>query len=160
GARAGAGLDDPRVAARAVGEARPDVGEELVDDVLRAQVRERLPAGVDVAPPAERDHLLCDRPHGLRLRLGRADAAVLDQRARQVRVERLAVGRVAAELLARAVVPQMAPSSPRSVRPCEASVSLTSSIDFLPKFGIAASSVSVFVTRSPIVSIPTRLRQL
>ena len=41
-----------------------------------------------------------------------------------------------------------------------ASVSLTSSIDFLPKFGIAASSLSVFVTRSPIVSMPTRLRQL
>ena len=37
---------------------------------------------------------------------------------------------------------------------------MTSSIDFLPKFGIAASSFSVFVTRSPIVSMPTRLRQL
>ena len=41
-----------------------------------------------------------------------------------------------------------------------ASVSLTSSIDFLPKFGIAASSFSDLETRSPIVSIPTRLRQL
>ena len=37
---------------------------------------------------------------------------------------------------------------------------MTSSIDFLPKFGIAASSFSVFETRSPIVSMPTRLRQL
>ena len=37
---------------------------------------------------------------------------------------------------------------------------MTSSIDFLPKFGIAASSPSLFVTRSPIVSMPTRLRQL
>ena len=41
-----------------------------------------------------------------------------------------------------------------------ASVSLTSSIDFLPKFGIAASSFSDLETRSPIVSMPTRLRQL
>ena len=41
-----------------------------------------------------------------------------------------------------------------------ASVSLTSSIDFLPKLGMAASSPSDFVTRSPIVSIPTRFRQL
>ena len=40
------------------------------------------------------------------------------------------------------------------------SVSTTSSIDFLPKFGIAASSFSDFITRSPIVSMPTRLRQL
>src|SRR2546429_7551206 len=56
--------------------------------------------------------------------------------------------------------PPLPPFSPRRVRPCVASVSLTSSIDFLPKFGIAASSFSVFTTRSPIVSIPTRLRQL
>ena len=37
---------------------------------------------------------------------------------------------------------------------------MTSSIDFLPKFGIAASSASVFETRSPMVSMPTRFRQL
>ena len=52
------------------------------------------------------------------------------------------------------------PLSPRSRSPCWPSVSLTSSIDFLPKFGIEASSFSVFVTRSPIVSMPTRFRQL
>src|SRR5262249_56110895 len=52
------------------------------------------------------------------------------------------------------------PFSPRRVRPWVARVSLTSSIDFLPKFGIAASSFSLLTTRSPIVSIPTRLRQL
>jgi hypothetical protein len=46
------------------------------------------------------------------------------------------------------------------VRPCCWRVSFTSSIDFLPKFGIAASSFSLFTTRSPIVSMPTRLRQL
>src|SRR5439155_12954332 len=93
---------------------------------------------------------------------GRPDPAVLDQRARQVRVQRLAVRGVAAQLPAGTPVPHAeAPSSPpRRLRPCVASVSLTSSIDFLPKFGIAASSFSDLVTRSPIVSMPTRLRQL
>ena len=38
----------------------------------------------------------------------------------------------------------VAPVVAAQVRPCVASVSLTSSIDFLPKFGIAASSFSVF----------------
>src|SRR5919202_3308088 len=159
-ALARAELHDPGIAARAVGEARPDLGEELVDDVLGAQVRDRLPARVDVAAPAEGDHLLGDRLDRLRLRLRRPDAPVLDQRAREVGVERLAVRGVAAELLPRAVVPHYGPSSPRRLRPCADSVSLTSSIDFFPKFGIAASSFSVFVTRSPIVSMPTRLRQL
>src|SRR5207249_8430225 len=64
------------------------------------------------AAPAQRDHLLRDRPHRLRLRLRRLDATVLDQRAREVRVERLAVGRVAAELLARAVVPHRPEAPP------------------------------------------------
>src|SRR5581483_451514 len=112
--------------------------------------------------PAEGDHPLCDRPHRLRLRHGRRDPTVLDQRARKVRVERLAVRGVAAELPAGAVVSHYSvpPSSPRRRSPWVASVSLTSSIDFLPKFGIVASSLSDFITRSPIVSIPTRFRQL
>ena len=37
---------------------------------------------------------------------------------------------------------------------------MTSSIDFLPKFGMAASSPSDFDTRSPTVWMPARLRQL
>src|SRR5581483_9250355 len=159
-ALARAELHDARVAAGAVLEARRDLGEEVMHDLLRPQVRERLPAGVDRAFPAERDHLLGDRPHGLGLRLRRADPAVLDQRRRQVRVQRLAVRRVAAELLPRALVPQAGSSSPRRVSPWPASVSLTSSIDFLPKFGIVPSSVSVLETRSPMVSMPTRFRQL
>src|SRR5579859_379859 len=159
-ALARAELHDPRVAARPVDEPRRDLGEELVHDLLRPQEGERLAAGVNRALAAERDHLLRDRPHRLRLRLGRADPAVLDQRRRQVRVQRLAMRRVAAELLPRALVPQAGSSSPRNVRPCAASVSLTSSIDFLPKFGIVPSSVSVLETRSPMVSMPTRFRQL
>jgi len=69
---------------------------------------DRLPLRGDVAALPERDHLLDDRPHLLRLRLGRPDAAVLDQRAGEVRVERLAVGRVPAQLPACAVVPHSA----------------------------------------------------
>src|SRR5262249_12455188 len=180
---------------------------------------DRLAPRRQVAAFAERDHLLGERLDRLCLRCRRLDPAVLDQRARKVRVERLAMRRVAAELLTCAVVPHdewsfrwhpwmprsltpsdartegalglgspsatddaaarrviageaprdvagrptysaAEPSSPRSVSPCAASVSLTSSTDFLPKFGIAASSFSVFTTRSPIVSMPTRLRQL
>src|SRR5881398_1424109 len=134
-----------------------------MDDILGAKLGDRLAPRRQVAALAERDHLLGEWLDRFRLRLRRPDPAVLDQRAREVRVERPAVRRVTAELLACAVVPHRYVaefSSPRRVRPCAASVSLTSSTDFLPKFGIAASSFSVFTTRSPIVSMPTRLRQL
>src|SRR6185437_16523184 len=93
-------LDDAGVAARPVSHTGADVGEQLVHDLLRAEHRERLPSRVEIAAPPERDDLLGERLHRLRLRLGRPDPAVLDQRAREVRVERLAMRRVAAELLA------------------------------------------------------------
>src|SRR5918998_6895062 len=73
-----ADLDDPRVAAGAVGEAWRDLAEELVRDRLQAQERDGLAVGGEVAPLPERDHLLGDRTHLLRLRLGRLDAAVLE----------------------------------------------------------------------------------
>ena len=47
--------------------------------------------------------------------------------------------------------------SVRSVRPRCERVSITSSIDFLPKFGMAASSPSDFDTRSPTVWMPGAL---
>src|SRR4051812_35573950 len=103
-ARARAELHDARVAARPVGEARADLGEQLVHGLLLAQERERAPARREVASPAERDHLLGNRAHLLGLRLGGLDAPVLDQGARQVRVERLAVGAVAPELAAGAAM--------------------------------------------------------
>src|ERR687892_212035 len=155
-ALARADLDHARVAAGALREAGRHLGEEFVGDRLRAGERDRLTMRGDVAALAERDHLLHDRPHLLGLRLGRPDAAVLDQRARQAGMERPALGGVAPELPAGLAVPH----SSLSVRPWAWSVSETSSIDFLPKLGMAASSFSLFETRSPIVSIPTRLRQL
>src|SRR3954451_23758019 len=159
-APARAELDDPRVAAGTLLETRRDVGEQHRHDVVRAQERKGVAPRGEVAAAAQGDHLLRNRADGLRLGDGRLDPAVLDHGTREVRVESLTVRRIAAELLALAMVPHEPYSSPRSVRPCVASVSLTSSIDFLPKFGIAASSFSLLTTRSPIVSMPTRLRQL
>src|SRR5437867_1383473 len=54
-------LDDARVAARSVGKARRNVGEELMHHVLGAQLGEREPPRVKVAALAERDHLLRER---------------------------------------------------------------------------------------------------
>src|SRR6185312_10649246 len=151
-------LDDARVTAGSLGVARRDVVEEALDDGLLAQEGNGLPTRVEVAALAQRDHLLGHGPHFLGLGQGRADAAVHDQLRGQVGVQRLAVRTVAPELAPALLVSHQ--SSPRSLRLCTASVSRTSSIDFLPKFGIAASSCSVLEIRSPIVSIPTRLRQL
>src|SRR5689334_4496702 len=60
-------LDDPGVAARAVGHPGTDLGEELVHRLLRAEYCEGLPTRVEIAAPAQRDHLLGKRLHGLRL---------------------------------------------------------------------------------------------
>ena len=122
----------------------------------------RAPAP-EVAAAAERDHLLGERLHRLRLRLGRSIRCV--DRAEHARFAysafRCAESRRASFLCSRALNVVVASRCRRCRRKCgqscRASVSLTSSIDFLPKFGIAASSFSVFITRSPIVSMPTRL---
>ena len=104
---------DARVAARPVREARSDVGEQLVHDVVRAKRGERLPSGMEVAALAQGDHLLGERLDRLRLRLGRLDPAVLDQGACEIRVERLAVGGVPPELLAGSLVTHRARRAPR-----------------------------------------------
>ncbi len=94
-------LQDARVAARALGVARRDLLEQLVDrELVLRERRERLAAGVQVAALGERDQLLDLRLDGLRLRLGRLDPLVLDQLLGQVHQQRLAVGAVAAELVA------------------------------------------------------------
>src|SRR6187401_2772538 len=99
-----ADLDDARVATRPIGEPGTHVREELVDDVLRAEVGEGLTARVQVSPPPQRDHLLRDRADGLGFRHGGPDPAVLDQRTGEIRVQRPAVRGVAAELLSRTLV--------------------------------------------------------
>src|SRR6059058_2937616 len=86
-------------------------------DKLRAQLGEREPPGVEVTALTERDHLLCEWLDRLGLGLRGLDPAVLDQRARQVRVQGLTVRRVATELLACATVTHQWPCRSRSWMP-------------------------------------------
>jgi hypothetical protein len=98
-ALARAELHDPRIAAGPVGEARRHVREQLVHDVASSGAWRWRVARSEVAALAERDHLLGERLHRLRLRLGRLDPAVLDQRAGEVRVEGSPMGGIPPELL-------------------------------------------------------------
>src|SRR5579862_8059395 len=153
-------LEDPRVAAGAALVARRDDLEELADDErVLAERRERLAASVEVAALGERDQLLDLGLDRLGLRLGRLDPLVLDDLLREVGEQRAAMIRVAAELVALFLVAHRDQSS-RRCSPRASSVSMTSSIDFLPKLGIAFSSASDLEIRSPTVWMPARLRQL
>src|SRR4051812_47877446 len=158
--RARAELEDPRVAAGTLGVARRDLLEELVDHVLGGVLedRRRLAARVQVTLARERDQLLDLRLDGLGLGLGGLDPLVVDDLDAEVGEQRLAVRAVAAELMTRLLMAH--DQSVRSVSPRCERVSMTSSIDFLPKFGMAASSPSDLDTRSPTVWMPARLRQL
>ena len=66
--------------------------EQVMHDIVRAKLGHREPACVEVASLAERDHLLGIRLDRLRLRLGRLDPAMLNQRACEIGVQRLAMG--------------------------------------------------------------------
>src|SRR5436190_22873337 len=98
--------------------------------------RNATPGAAPRRPPLpERDHLLDDRPYLLGVRLGGLDPAMLDQRARQVGIERLPMGRVAPKLPACPLAPHRSSLSRRGGSGREpGAVSLTSSIDFLPKY--------------------------
>ena len=166
-------LQGAGVAALDVGERGPDHVEEVVGDVLVAQERDRLAPRVQGVLLGEGDRLLRDAARQLGLGGRRLDAPVRQQGRREVRAHRRAVRRGAVELGSGvAVAHDRSPggeervlgarysSSLRRPRPCAARFSLTSSMLFFPKFGMAESSDSVFEMRSPIVSTPTRLRQL
>src|SRR3954449_2268828 len=151
-------LEDPGVAAGPLRVPRRDLLEQLVDDELvLPQRRERLPARVQVAALGQRDQLLDLGLDRLGLGLGGLDALVVDDLFAEISQERLAVRGAARQLVALALV---AHQSSRRFNPRAASVSTTSSIDFLPKFGMAFSSPSDFEIRSPTVWMPARLRQL
>src|SRR5215217_2977174 len=93
-------LQDPGVAALAVGVARSDLLEQAVHDELVLPERGgRLPASVLITALGERDQLLDLRLGRLRLGFGRLDPLVLDDLLREVHQQRLAVRRVAAELV-------------------------------------------------------------
>src|SRR3954470_22254402 len=159
-ARTRAELQDPRIAARALRIARSDLLEELVDHALVRVLedRRRLPTRVQITLARQRDQFLDLRLDRLGLGLGGLDPLVVDDLDAEIGEQRLAVRGVAAELMAGLLMAH--DQSVRSVRPRCERVSMTSSIDFLPKFGMAASSPSDFDTRSPTVWIPARLRQL
>src|SRR5512136_2402905 len=90
----GAELHDARVPAAARRVARRDVAEQLVDDLLVAQQRDRLPARVEVVALAQRDGLLDDAAYLFGARLAGLDLLVLEQLAGKTREQRAAlVGR-------------------------------------------------------------------
>src|SRR5512132_851536 len=110
-----------------------------------------------IALLGERDQSLQLRLYGLCLGLGRLNPLVIDHFAAQIHEQGLPMGGVPGELAALLGVPHQ---PARRLSPRASRVSLTSSIDLRPKFGIAASSDSDFCTRSPTVWIPARFRQL
>jgi hypothetical protein len=94
-------LEDARVAARPVGVAWRNLGEQLVHgELVLGERGERLAAGVQVAALGERDQLLDLGLDGLGLGLGRFDPLVLDDLLAEVHEQRLAMSGVAAELVA------------------------------------------------------------
>src|ERR1700733_9445135 len=161
-------LQDPRVPAGPLRIPRCDLLEQLVDhELVLPERRQRLPARVQITALGQRDQLLELGLDRLGLRLGGPDPLVRDDLLGQVHQQRLAVRRVTRQLVSVSLVTHIERSrtlpanySFRSPRPRACRVSITSSIDFLPKLGIAASSDSLFETRSPTVWMPARFRQL
>src|SRR3954451_20318004 len=93
-------LEDAGVAARPLAVTRRDLLEQLVDgELVLPEGRQRLAPRVQVAALGQRDQLLDLGLDGLGLRLAGLDPLVLDQLAREVAQERLAMGGITAELV-------------------------------------------------------------
>jgi hypothetical protein len=98
-------LEDAGVAAGPLRVPRSDLLEQLVDrELVLPQRAERLTAGVQVAALGQRDQLLDLGLDRLGLRLRALDPLVLDDLLAEVGQQRLAMGGVAAELVARLLV--------------------------------------------------------
>src|SRR5438445_9821856 len=95
---AGTQFDDARVAARAVGEARRDLVEELLHHAAPLDERAGPPARMQRPLLAEGEHAVAPATQLLRLGVGGAHHLVLEQRGHQVAEERPAVRRRAPEL--------------------------------------------------------------
>src|SRR5262245_44812809 len=172
-ARSRTHLEDPRVAARAGPEARPDVLEQLHDQRVVAQRDEGATAARQRVRLAERDERLDDPAQLLRLRERGPDRLGADEGRAHVAHQRLAVAAVARELASRKLVSHVVLSRSRaqavrssssrrseaggqpsmrmpSVSPWLSRTSLISVSDFLPRFGVRSSSTSVRCTRSPM----------
>src|ERR1700691_581721 len=94
-------LDDARVAAVAILEARRDLVEQLLDRLMRLQGRECAPARGEIVLLAERDHPVRDSAQFLGLWIGGLDSLVSNQREHHIFEQRLAMRRGAIELAAR-----------------------------------------------------------
>jgi len=75
----GTDLDDPGVATRALGEARSDLGEQMVHDLLVPNRLHHLTTGVQILPLGNGHQSFGVRSQPLGPRLGRTDPAVLEQ---------------------------------------------------------------------------------
>src|SRR2546426_3354651 len=115
-AGAAAGPDEARVAAVALAEAWGDRAEQLAHDLRVRHHREDLPPRVEGVALRERDHLLGEPTHGLRLGLGRLDALVPEEGHQEISGERPAVGGDAPELEAVPPVPHRGTPPPRAPR--------------------------------------------
>src|SRR6185503_15688665 len=111
-ARPRAHLEDPRVAARAGLEARPDVLEQLHDQRIVAQRDEGAAAARQRVRLAERDERLDDAAQFLRLRERRLDRLRADESRAHVAHQRPAVAAVARELASRKLVSHVVLSRP------------------------------------------------
>ena len=99
-ALAGADLGDPGVAARALGERRRDLGEQLVYHALVRDHGQHVPPGVQVTALGEGDQPLGDRTEPAGLGLSGGDPAVLEQRSGQISQDVPLVSRAATQPVA------------------------------------------------------------
>src|SRR4029079_3929237 len=148
-------LQDAQVVAGAVAVARPDLGEQLVRDVLVVDGRDHLTPLVHAAGLGLGDEVLGVGAQGLRLRPRGDEVAGLEQARRHVRHDEALMGGVTPDprtLLGG----RHGYSLVRRARPRSSSFWSTSSSDFEPKFVIARRSSSVFWTSWPMVSTRAR----
>ena len=108
---------------------------------------------MEIATLGKRDQFFQLGLDGLGLRLGRLDPLVLDDLLGEVHQQRLAVSCAAAELISLTLVTHLGPGSlpvpERKARACN--VSITSSIDFLPKFGVY-EAISYYFQYNPMLA--------
>src|SRR5262249_5170720 len=107
-------FEDARVAPRARGKPLADLGEQFVRDGLVLEAALDEPAGVQIAAARQRDQALREGTQLLRLRLGRPDAAVLEEVRGEIVQRRLLVARRARELAAFGAVTHQSSSAPVS----------------------------------------------
>jgi len=90
-------LDDARITARPIGEARREIREQLLRRGGGHQESSGLPASMERIALAERDHFLGDGASRLRAQDGGVNAPVLDEVGHQITQHGAAMRRLLAE---------------------------------------------------------------